>query len=155
NAKFEKFVNGPESFTPDNNFLLGESAEMDGLFIAAGFNSAGIACAGGAGWALAEWIDSGQQPFDLWSVDVRRFGPAANSRSFLMERVAEAPGLHYRMAWPNFEFESGRNVRRSPLHDRLAAAGACFQQKMLLERPAWFANPGQKPIMDYSFGRQN
>ncbi len=152
---FEKFVNGPESFTPDNNFLLGESAEMDRLFVAAGFNSAGIACAGGAGWALAEWMESGHQPFDLWSVDVRRFSPAFNNRRFLMERVGETPGLHYRMAWPNYEFESGRDVRRSPLHERLVAAGACFQQKMLLERPAWFARPGQPPAIDYSFDRQN
>src|SRR5262249_26774270 len=101
-AGFEKFVNGPESFTPDNNFLLGETPELDGLFVAAGFSSAGIACSGGAGWALAEWMDSGQQPFDLWSVDVRRFSPAFNNRAFLMERVTETPGLHYRMAWPNY-----------------------------------------------------
>jgi sarcosine dehydrogenase len=152
---FEKFVNGPESFTPDNNFLLGETPELDGLFVSAGFNSAGIACSGGAGWALAEWMETGEQPFDLWSVDVRRFSSAFNNRAFLMERVTETPGLHYRMAWPNYEFETGRDVRRSPLHDRLAAAGACFQQKMLMERPAWFARPGQAPVMEYAFGRQN
>lgn len=152
---FDKFVNGPESFTPDNNFILGESPEMDGLFISAGFNSAGIACSGGAGWALAEWIESGEQPFDLWSVDIRRFSPAFNNRAFLRERVSETLGFHYRMAWPNLEFESGRNVRRSPLHDRMVAAGACFQQKMLLERPSWFAMPGQTPVTEYAFGRQN
>lgn len=152
---FDKFVNGPESFTPDNHFLLGESPEMDGLFVSAGFNSAGIACAGGAGWALAEWIETGEQPFDLGSVDIRRFSAAANNGAFLRARVSETLGFHYRMAWPNLEFEAGRHVRRSPLHERMAAAGACFQQKMLLERPAWFARPGQKPETQYAFGRQN
>jgi glycine cleavage system aminomethyltransferase T len=158
-AGFMKFVNGPESFTPDNNFLLGETAELRGLYVAAGFNSAGIACAGGAGKALAEWIVGGAMPYDLSAVDVRRFGPWANSRGFLRERVTESLGLHYEMAWPNREPETARGVRLSPLHDRMAARGACFGMKGGWERPNWFARfePGcsATPETKYSFGRQN
>ncbi|MEI6355763.1 MAG: FAD-dependent oxidoreductase [Verrucomicrobiota bacterium] len=156
---FQKFVNGPESFTPDNNFLMGETAQMKGLFVACGFNSVGIASAGGAGKYLAEWIVDGQPSLDLWSVDVRRFGPWANNREFLRRRVVEVLGLHYQMAWPNREPETGRDIRRSPLHDRLAARGACFGQKAGWERPNWFARDGAgfagEPKMDHSFGRQN
>jgi glycine cleavage system aminomethyltransferase T/glycine/D-amino acid oxidase-like deaminating enzyme len=152
---FARFVNGPESFTPDNEFMIGETAEMQRLFVAAGFNSAGIACAGGAGEVLAQWIIGGEQPMDLWSVDVRRFNPALNNRAFLRSRVAETLGLHYQMAWPNREYETGRDLRRSPLHDRLAARGACFGQKAGIERPLWFARDGVKPALEYSFGRQN
>jgi sarcosine dehydrogenase len=151
----ERFVNGPESFTPDATFLLGESAEMERLFVAAGFNSVGVASAGGAGEVLARWIVEGEPPMDLWSVDIRRFAPYHNNRAFLRERVTEVLGLHYRMAWPNFEMESGRGLRKSPLHDRLGEEGACFGSKMGIERPLWFARPGMRPVMDYSFGRQN
>ncbi|MFO0810936.1 MAG: FAD-dependent oxidoreductase [Gemmataceae bacterium] len=154
-AGYEKFVNGPESFTPDNNFILGAAPEYDGLYIAAGFNSAGIATAGGAGEVLAQWIDGGEPPMDLWSVDPRRFAPFHNNRAFLRDRVTEALGLHYRMAWPNLEFATGRGLRRSALHDRLASRGACFGAKMGLERPLWFAAPGQTPVMEYAWGRQN
>lgn len=158
-AGFSRFVNGPESFTPDNNFILGETAELAGLFVAAGFNSAGIACAGGAGKALAQWILGGAMPYDLSSVDVRRFGPWANNRGFLRDRVTESLGLHYEMAWPNREPITARGVRLSPLHDRLAAAGACFGTKGGWERPNWFARPdpgcARQPEIHYSFGRQN
>ncbi len=156
---FARFVNGPESFTPDNQWLMGETAECRGLFVLAGFNSAGIASAGGAGKALAEWIVGGAMPFDLTSVDIRRFGAWANDTAFLRERVTEALGLHYQMAWPNREFTTGRGRRLSPLHDRLAAAGACFGVKGGWERPNWFAreSPGcaQEPVTRYGFGRQN
>lgn len=152
-ARFERFVNGPESFTPDNSFLLGPLPGREGLYVAAGFNSAGIACAGGAGKAIAEWIIDGEPPMDLWSVDPRRFAPGQNNRAYLRERVAESLGLHYQMAWPNREFESARGLRRSPLHDRLAARGACFGSKFGWERPLWYARPGQTPTLDYSFGR--
>jgi len=154
-AKFAKFVNGPESFTPDNNFILGEAPELRNLFVAAGFNSVGIASAGGAGRYLAEWMVEGQPTIDLWSVDIRRFGPWANNRAFLRERVTEVLGLHYQMAWPNREFETGRDLRKSPLHDRLAAQDACFGAKNGWERPNWFARDGVRPVMEYSFGRQN
>jgi len=152
---YAKFVNGPESFTPDNQFLLGETPELDGLFVAAGFNSAGIACAGGAGKYLAEWIHEGEPTMDLWSVDIRRFGKWANNRAFLRDRITEVLGLHYQMAWPNREFETGRGVRKTPIHDRLLAAGACFGNKSGWERPNWFAIPPDKALVDYSFGRQN
>ncbi len=156
---FQKFVNGPESFTPDNNFLMGETPELKGLFVSCGFNSVGIASAGGAGKYLAEWIIDGQPSLDLWSVDVRRFGKWANDGEFLRKRVVEVLGLHYQMAWPNREPETGRDVRLSPLHARLAAAGACFGQKAGWERPNWFTRPearyAHEPRMDYSFGRQN
>ncbi len=153
NAKFTKFVNGPESFTPDNNFILGEAPELRGLFVAAGFNSVGIASAGGAGKYLAEWIIDGQPSIDLWSVDIRRFSPFANNLAFLRERVTEVLGLHYQMAWPNREPETGRGLRKTPLHDRLAAQGASFGVKNGWERPNWFAGPGARPVMDYSFDR--
>jgi 4-methylaminobutanoate oxidase (formaldehyde-forming) len=154
-AKFAKFVNGPESFTPDNSFLMGETPELRNLFVLTGFNSVGIASAGGAGKFLAEWMMAGEQTMDLWSVDIRRFAPWANNRTFLRERVAEILGLHYQMGWPNREFESGRGLRKSPLHDLLAAQGACFGAKNGWERPNWFARDGVPPVTKYSFGRQN
>lgn len=157
---FAKFVNGPESFTPDNQFLLGETPELRQLFVACGFNSVGIASAGGAGKYLAEWILDGQPSLDLWSVDVRRFGPWANNRAFLRARVVEVLGLHYQMAWPNREFETARGVRQSPLHSRLAERGAAFGAKGGWERPNWFARPSTpgaaaEPSVVYGFGRQN
>jgi heterotetrameric sarcosine oxidase gamma subunit len=154
-AKFEKFVNGPESFTPDNNFLMGETPELRGLFVLAGLNSVGIASAGGAGKYLAEWIAQGEPSIDLWSVDIRRFGAAQNNRTFLRQRVTEVLGLHYQMAYPNREPTTGRNLRLSPLHQQLEQAGACFGQKAGFERPNWFARDGIKPETDYAWGRQN
>ncbi len=160
NARFAKFVNGPESFTPDNNFILGEAPELKGLFVAAGFNSVGIASAGGAGKYLAEWMLDGQPGLDLWSVDIRRFAPWANNGAYLRDRSAEVLGLHYQMAWPNREFETGRDVRRTPLHETLSQAGACFGVKNGWERPNWFARPDGNagatvPQVQYGFGRQN
>jgi 4-methylaminobutanoate oxidase (formaldehyde-forming) len=152
---FAKFVNGPESFTPDNNFILGETPEIRQLYVAAGFNSVGIASAGGAGKYLAEWMVAGEPTLDLWSVDIRRFAPWANNRNFLRERVTEVLGLHYQMAWPNREPESGRGLRRTPLHDHMAGQGACFGTKNGWERPNWFAAPGMGPVVKYSFDRQN
>jgi sarcosine dehydrogenase len=154
-ARFAKFVNGPESFTPDNNFIMGEAPGVRNLFVAAGFNSVGVASAGGAGKYLAEWMIEGEPTLDLWSVDIRRFSPWANNVAYLRERVTEVLGLHYQMAWPNREFETGRGMLKSPLHERLAAQGACFGVKNGWERPNWFARNGQQPITEYSFGRQN
>ena len=154
-AGYAEFVNGPESFTPDNQFLLGETPELRGLFVAAGFNSAGIACAGGAGKYLAEWMSEGEPTMDLWAVDIRRFGPWANNKAFLRDRITEVLGLHYQMAWPNREFETGRGIRTTPIHDRLKAAGACFGSRAGWERPNWFAIHPSKPDVQYSFGKQN
>src|SRR5437773_2012895 len=104
---------------------------------------------------MAEWMLAGEQPIDLWSVDIRRFSPWANNIVYLRERVTEVLGLHYQMAWPNREFETGRGMLKSPLHDRLAVQGACFGVKSGWERPNWFARGGIKPMTEYSFGRQN
>jgi len=148
-------VNGPATFTPDTNFIIGETSEVDQLFVAGGFNGHSLAYAGGAGDVVAQWVLAGEQPYDLWGVDIRRFAPFQNNRDFLRARVTETPGLQFRMAWPNYELESARDTRKSVLHDRVAALGAFFGSKMAIERPTWFVRNGVKPAMDYSFGRQN
>lgn len=149
----KKLINGPESFTPDNSFLLGETPEITGLYVAAGFNSGGIANAGGAGLALAEWIAAGEPTRNLWAVDIRRFAPFARSDSWLRDRTIETLGLHYALPWPNREMLSGRGIRRSPVHHLLEAAGASFGSKLGWERVNWFAFPGQSPNPEYSFDR--
>ena len=144
-----KFYNGPESFTPDNQFLLGAAPELDGFFVGAGFNSVGIASAGGAGRALAEWIVEGEPTSDLVGVDVRRFAPFHADNAWLRSRVAEVLGLHYAVPWPNRELETARLQRVSPLHETLAAAGAVFGTRMGWERPNVFDPRG----LDYSWGK--
>lgn len=146
-----KFYNGPESFTPDNNFLLGEAPELKNYFVGAGFNSMGIASAGGAGKALAEWIVNGSPTLDLWPVDIRRFAGFNNNPNWLHDRVKETLGLHYAMPWPNRELETARPLRRSPLYDRLAQKGARFGSRMGWERANWFAGPDDPSQMTYSF----
>lgn len=136
-----KFYNGPESFTPDNQFLLGEAAGLRGYFVGAGFNSVGIASAGGAGRALAEWIVGGGPQDDLAAVDVRRFAPFHGDNDWLRSRVAEVLGLHYAIPWPNQEMRTGRPQRTSALYDRLAERGATFGAKMGWERPVVFGAP--------------
>ena len=150
-----KFYNGPESFTPDNNYLLGEAPELKNFFVGAGFNSMGIASAGGAGRALAEWIIEGEATSDLFAVDIRRFAEFNNNPTWLHDRVKETLGLHYAMPWPNRELDTARPFRRSPLYDRLKAKGAVFGSKMGWERANWFAPEGTLAETVYSFGRQN
>jgi len=154
-AEVKKFYNGPESFTPDGAFILGEAPGLRGFFVGAGFNSAGIASAGGAGRALAEWIVEGAPTMDLWPVDIRRFGPFEANPRFLHDRVKEALGLHYAMPWPNRELQTARPLRRSPLYHRLKDRGASFGSKMGWERANWFADPGETTEARYGFGRQN
>ncbi|HYB64673.1 MAG TPA: FAD-dependent oxidoreductase, partial [Steroidobacteraceae bacterium] len=149
------FFNGPESFTPDDRYLLGEAPELRGLYVAAGFNSIGIQSAGGAGKVLADWIIDGHPPFDLWDVDIRRCAPFQRNRRYLRDRTVEVLGLLYAMHWPYRQPESARGVRKSALHDRLAAAGACFGEVAGFERANWFAAPGEQPRYEYSYGRQN
>ncbi len=149
------FFNGPESFTPDDRYLLGESPDVPGMFVAAGFNSIGIQSAGGAGKVLADWIIDGHPPMDLWDVDVRRMMPFQRNRSYLHDRTVEALGLLYAMHWPYRQPETARGVRRSPVHDRLAAAGACFGETAGWERANWFAPEGVTAEYQYSYGRQN
>ncbi|MDJ1160066.1 FAD-dependent oxidoreductase [Chelatococcus sp. SYSU_G07232] len=154
-AEIKTFLNGPESFTPDNNFILGEAPEVRNVFVAAGFNSMGIASGGGAGRALAEWIVGGVPSLDLWPVDIRRFARFNNNALWLKDRVKEVLGLHYAMPWPNRELDTARPFRRSPLYDRLATKGAVFGSKMGWERPNFFAANGEEQRIAYSFGRQN
>lgn len=149
------FFNGPESFTPDDRYLLGESPEVAGLYVAAGFNSIGIQSSGGAGKVLADWILDGHPPMDLWDVDVRRMMPFQRNARYLRDRTVETLGLLYAMHWPNRQPESARGVRRSAVHDRLAARGACFGEAAGWERALWFAPEGVEPVTEYSFGRQN
>ena len=149
------FFNGPESFTPDDRYLLGESPELRGFYVAAGFNSIGIQSAGGAGKVLADWIVDGHPPFDLWDVDIRRCAPFQRNRRYLRDRTVEALGLLYAMHWPFRQAETARGVRKSPLHERLAAAGACFGEVAGFERANWFGEPGSEPRYEYSYGRQN
>jgi 4-methylaminobutanoate oxidase (formaldehyde-forming) len=154
-APVRLLMNGPESFTPDNYFILGEAPEVRRYYVGAGFCSGGIAAAGGAGQALAQWIVDDAPPMDLSRADIRRFAPFHAEPGFLRTRASEGVGVHYFIAFPNREFESGRGLRRSPLYDRLAARGACFGAKMGWERANWFAPTGVKAQTEYSFGRQN
>jgi 4-methylaminobutanoate oxidase (formaldehyde-forming) len=154
------FFNGPESFTPDDRYHLGESLEVRNFFVAAGFNSIGIQSAGGAGWALAGWMDQGEPPFDLSDVDVRRMLPFQGNRRYLVARAAETLGLLYADHFPYRHYESARGVRHAVLHERLAAEGACFGESAGWERPFWFLPPearsrGERPEYRYSWGRQN
>ena len=125
------------------------------MFVAAGFNSIGIQSAGGAGKVLADWIVDGHPPMDLWDVDVRRMMPFQRNRSYLHDRTVEALGLLYAMHWPYRQPETARGVRRSPVHDRLAARSACFGETAGWERANWFAPDGVTPEYRYSYGRQN
>ena len=156
-AGIKELLNGPESFTPDGNFILGEAPEQRGFFVGAGFNAFGIAAGGGAGMALAEWIVAGEPPFDLWPVDIRRFGRPHFDTDWVRTRTLELYGKHYTIAWPGEEHDSGRPCRRSALYDRLKDAGACFGEKLGWERPNWFADlsAGEEAKDVYGFGRQN
>jgi len=159
-AGIHTFFNGPESFTPDDRYLLGEAPELANFYVAAGFNSIGIQSAGGAGKALAEWMEAGAPPFDLWDVDIRRLQPFQNTRRYLAQRATESLGLLYADHFPHRQFATARGVRHSPLHERLAARGACFGEAAGWERANWFLpadaqDRGEKPEYRYSWGRQN
>ena len=149
------FFNGPESFTPDDRYVLGPAPQLDGYWVAAGFNSVGFASGGGAGKAVADWIVDGRPPMDLWEVDIRRFMPFQRNRRYLNERTTETLGLLYEMHWPFRQVTTARNVRKSPLHDRLATRGACFGEVYGWERANWYAPEGVAPEYEYSYGRQN
>ena len=150
-------TNGPESFTPDGNFILGEAPELQNFFVGAGFNAFGIASGGGAGMALAEWVYRGEPPYDLWSVDIRRFGSPHRDTNWVRTRTLEAYAKHYTVAWPAEEHSSARPCRRSPLYATLKEQGACFGEKLGWERPNWFADltAGEVPQDEYSFAEPN
>ncbi len=141
-AEIRMLLNGPESFTLDGNFILGEAPELRRYFVCAGFNSAGIANAGGAGKLIAEWVIGGEAPLDLWDVDIRRFAPFHTNRRHLADRTSETLGLHYAMRWPREELDTVRPLRRSPLYDRLKAKDAVFGSKLNWERANYFLPAG-------------
>lgn len=155
NAGIQKFFCGPESFTPDVRYHLGESPELKGCFVAAGLNSIGLQSAGGVGKVMAEWIRDGMPPADLWTVDVRRNMPFQLNRKYLRERVTESLGLLYATHYPFKQYATARGARKSALHDRLAAQGACFGEAYGWERANWYGQPGSAPEYRYSWGRQN
>jgi len=152
-AEIKMLLNGPESFTPDGNFILGEAPELRNYFVCAGFNSSGIANSGGAGRLMAEWIVGGEPSTDLWDVDIRRFGPFTGNRRALAERTAETLGLHYAMRWPRQELETVRPLRTSPLYDLLAAKDAEFGSKNGWERANYFKASAATPRPDHTLGR--
>ena len=154
-AGIRTFFNGPESFTPDGRYFLGETPELRNLFVATGFNSIGIQSAGGVGKVISEWMLKGQAPGDLWDVDIRRSLPFQRGQKYLQTRVSEGLGLLYAMHWPYRQFATARNIRRSALHDRMVEKNACFGEVAGWERPNWFAPRGVTPKYEYSWFRQN
>jgi 4-methylaminobutanoate oxidase (formaldehyde-forming) len=146
---------GPESFTPDNNYLMGESPGLKGFFVAAGFNSLGILSGGGVGLVMANWIVHGNPCMDVWSVNIRRTHPWQDNPRYLADRTVETLGIGYQDHWPFRQWETARGVKKGILHERLALQGACFGESAGWERPNWYAREGQAPVYEYSWGRQN
>ncbi len=151
----KQMINGPESFTPDGNFILGSAPECANMFVGAGFNAFGIASGGGAGWVLAQWVVDGEAPLDLWVVDIRRFSEMHRDRKWVCDRTLEAYGKHYTVGFPHEEYTSGRPRIVSPLYERLKKHRGVFGSKLGWERPNWFAPAGMEPQDVYSMGRQN
>ena len=154
-AGLKTFFCGPESFTPDVRYHLGQTPELDNCFVAAGLNSIGLQSAGGIGKVISEWIRHGHPPSDLWEVDVRRNHRFQRNRNYLRERVSESLGLLYAPHYPYRQYETARGVRKSPLHDRLQAIGACHGELAGWERPNWYAPEPGLARYEYSYGRQN
>ena len=154
-AGIQKFFCGPESFTPDVRYHLGQAPELKNCYVAAGMNSIGLQSAGGIGKVMSTWIRDGHPPLDLWEVDVRRNLRFQGNRKYLRERVTESLGLLYATHWPYRQYQTARGVRRSPLHDRLVSIGACHGEACGWERPNWYATDGVKAEYEYSYGRQN
>ena len=154
NLMIEKYFSGPESFTPDSNFLLGETEEIKNFYVCCGFNSIGIGSSGGAGKAIAEWMIKGHADQDLFSLDVKRFEKFNSSLKFIKERTTETLGNLFKMHWPYKQLETSRNIKLLPYHKELKQQGACFGQMAGYERPMWFSKK-QKPIYKYSYGNQN
>ncbi len=154
-AGIHTFFNGPESFTPDDAYHLGLAPEMDNVWVAAGFNSIGIQSAGGAGQALAAWMDAGEKPFDLGDVDIARMQPFQGNKRYLVDRASETLGLLYADHFPYRQKATSRGVRRTPFHHHLDANGAVFGELAGWERANWFADEGQEREYQYSWKRQN
>jgi 4-methylaminobutanoate oxidase (formaldehyde-forming) len=154
-AGIHTFFNGPESFTPDDAYHLGLCPEMDNVWVAAGFNSVGIQSAGGAGMALAQWMEDGEKPFDLGDVDIARNAPFQSNRRYLRARASETLGLLYADHFPYRQKATARGVRRSPFHAHLLERGAVMGELAGWERANWIARPGQAAEYAYSWGRQS
>jgi heterotetrameric sarcosine oxidase gamma subunit len=154
-AGIQLFFNGPESFTPDVRYYLGEAPEVRNLFVATGFNSIGIQSSGGAGLVLSQWIKNGHPPMDVNGIDIRRIHPFQSNCNYIRERVSESLGLLYAMHWPYRQAETSRGVRRSPFYAKSKELGAVFGEVNGYERPNWYARDGVKPEYEYSYGRQN
>jgi len=154
-AGIQKFFCGPESFTPDVRYHLGEAPELRNCYISAGLNSIGLQSAGGIGKVMSEWMRDGYPPVDLWEVDVRRNMRFQGNRKYLRERVSESLGLLYATHWPYRQYATARGVRKSAVHDRLVAVGACHGEAFGWERPNWYAPDGIEAKYEYSYGRQN
>ena len=154
-AGIRKFFSGPESFTPDTQYLLGETKEVKNLFACCGFNSIGLASSGGAGRVTAEWMINGHINEDLFSLDIKRFQKFHSSKKFITERVTETLGDLYGMHWPYKQHQTSRNEKLLPYHDELKKAGACFGVAGGFERPMWYALNEKEPKYEYSFNYQN
>ncbi|MEQ6203199.1 FAD-dependent oxidoreductase [Sulfitobacter sp. HNIBRBA2951] len=154
-AGIHTFFNGPESFTPDDAYHLGLAPEMDNVWVAAGFNSIGIQSAGGAGMALAQWMDTGEKPFDLGDVDISRMQPFQGNKTYLFERSKETLGLLYADHFPYRQKATARGIRRTPFHAHLLEHGGVMGEIAGWERANWFAREGQAPEYEYSWKRQN
>lgn len=152
---WRKFFCGPESFTPDDQFHMGEASELKNFYVACGLNSVGIQTSGGLGRALAQWMDKGYAPMDLWGNDIRRMYPFQSTQHYIENRVTETLGLLYEKHFPFRQMASSRNIRHSPIHEKLQQHNACFGEAAGWERPNWFAPEGVKPEYEYSFGKQN
>jgi glycine cleavage system T protein len=155
NAGIQKFFCGPESFTPDDRYHIGEAPNMKGLFVAAGLNSIGIQSAGGIGKVISEWMRDGYPPSDLASVDIRRNLPFQGNPNYLHDRVTETLGLLYAVHWPFYQYETARNVRKTPFYEGMKKAGAVYGETAGWERPNWYAPEGVKAEYEYSFKKQN
>ena len=154
-AGIQLFFNGPESFTPDVRYYLGEAPEVKNVYVATGFNSIGIQSSGGAGLVLSKWIKNGHPPIDVNGIDIRRIHPFQSVKKYVGERVSESLGLLYAMHWPYRQPETARGVRRSPIHPYTKQLGAVFGEVNGWERPNWYARDGVKAEYEYSYGRQN
>jgi 4-methylaminobutanoate oxidase (formaldehyde-forming) len=154
-AGIHTFFNGPESFTPDDAYHLGLAPEMDNVWVAAGFNSIGIQSAGGAGQALAAWMDADEKPYDLSDVDISRMQPFQGNKYYLFERSKETLGLLYADHFPFRQKATARGIRRTPFHQHLLDQGAVMGELAGWERANWFVNEGQMPEYEYSWKRQN
>jgi glycine cleavage system aminomethyltransferase T/glycine/D-amino acid oxidase-like deaminating enzyme len=155
NAGIQLFFNGPESFTPDDRYLLGQTPEVDNLYCACGFNSVGILSSGGVGRSLADWIVNNEPPMDLGDVDIRRMQPFQKNRQYLYERTTETLGALMDMHWPAKQWETSRDLRRSALHDRLVARGAAMTEAAAFERPGFFVRGDEPKDWTYSYSHQS